>query len=267
MTASRLALAGALLALVATELPAQNSVVLRLRPRLGDTLHMRLDQQMEMRGRTRESPDSERVMTSSMRVRARAIPTRLEGGATIITTITDSLIVTSGPADLPQPETQRPAFGFRPVEVRVRADGAMEVLDPEQHEDAVSPLVGQMPAVLPGVAVSVGDQWVRQMQLPVRGSRGSAVVRATFRLDSLARGGQVAYISVRGTFQDTALHGDRPMDGTLTGSIEFDRDLGWIRDMRTTIATRTEVRPADRRTAPMAVWMRITQRLQARNVP
>jgi hypothetical protein len=266
--AARLALAAALLSLVVAELPAQSQVMLRLRPRLGDTLYMRLDQQMEMRGRPQDNADSERVMISTLRVRARAIPTRFEGGATIVTTITDSLIV--GPSGSPfQPSDQAGRIEGQPVEVRVLPDGAMEVLNRGQHEDEVSPLFGQMPALLPAVEVRAGDQWVREMRLPVRGTRGPALVRATFRLDSLGRGGQVAYISVRGTFHDTpsTRTAGRPMEGSLTGSIEFDRDLGWISEMWTAIITRVDVRPAGSRAAPMAVWMRITQTLQARTTP
>jgi hypothetical protein len=259
----------ALLALAVVELPAQTSVMLRLRPRLGDTLHMRLEQEMEMRGRPQASADGERTMSSLLRVRARAIPTRLDGNATILTTITDSIVAGPGSALLSPDERVRRTLLGRPVEVRVRPDGAMEVLDRDRHEDDVSPLFGQMPAVLPGVEVRTGEQWVREMRLPVRGTRGPALVRATFRLDSLGRGDQVAYISVRGTFFDSpvAAAAGRPMEGVLTGSIEFDRHLGWIRELRTTVVTRTDVQPADSRVPPMAVWMRITQRLQAGTTP
>jgi hypothetical protein len=266
--AGRVALVTVFLALAAAELPAQSSVVLRLRPRLGDTLHMRLEQQIEMRSRS-QNQDSDRVLSSEVRVRARAIPTRLSGGATIITTITDSLVVSSPMVPVQQMEQARRSMLGRPVEVRVRPDGAMEVLTRDDHLDETSPLLGSMPAVLPAVAVSPGDQWVREMPLPVRGTRESpAYVRATFRLDSLGRGGQVAYISVRGAFHERpAGGGARPMEGTLIGVIEFDRDLGWIRDMRTTVTTRSEVRFPDARIPPTAVLTRITQRLQARTTP
>jgi hypothetical protein len=266
--AARVILTAVFVALGAAELPAQNSVLLRLRPRLGDTLHMRLEQQIEMRSQSPDQ-DEDRVLSSSVRVRARAIPTRLSGGATIITTITDSLLVHSPVLPVQQMEQARRSVLGRPVEVRVRPDGSMEVLNRDGHVDESSPLLGSMPAVLPAVEVSPGDQWVREMTLPVRGTRDSpAYVRATFRLDSLGRGGQIAYISVRGVFQERSPGGaSRPMEGTLIGAIEFDRDLGWIRDMRTTVTTRSEVRLPDPRLRPLAVLTRITQRLQARTIP
>ncbi|HUF65439.1 MAG TPA: hypothetical protein VMM17_05625 [Gemmatimonadaceae bacterium] len=256
------------MAIAAGALPAQTSVMLRLAPRLGDTLHMRLDQQMDMRGRPQDSAEAERTIANTLRVRARAVPTRRVGSATILTTITDSLVVSSalGPAELM--DRARRSFVGREVEVRVLPDGAMEVLDQELHDDEPSPLFGHMPPVLPSVAVSVGDQWVREMQLPLRGSRSSAsAVRVTFRLDSLGRDGRIAYISVRGAFYERAPApggAERPLEGSLAGVIEFDRQVGWIRDSRTTITMRSDVRGPDPRTAPMEVWMRITQRLQAR---
>lgn len=258
----------AVVAIAAGALPAQTSVMLRLAPRLGDTLHMRLDQQMDMRGRPQDSAEAERTIANTLRVRARAVPTRRVGSATILTTITDSLVVSSalGPAELM--DRARRSFVGREVEVRVLPDGAMEVLDQELHDDEPSPLFGHMPPVLPSVAVSVGDQWVREMQLPLRGSRSSAsAVRVTFRLDSLGRDGRIAYISVRGAFYERAPApggAERPLEGSLAGVIEFDRQVGWIRDSRTTITMRSDVRGPDPRTAPMEVWMRITQRLQAR---
>jgi hypothetical protein len=265
---STVAIGWAAVSLGACPLPAQTAVTLRLEPRLGDTLHMRLDQQMEMRGRPQDGVEGERTIRNALHVRARAIPARRTGSATILTTITDSLVVSSplGPAEL-MDRARRSLLG-RAVAVRVLPDGAMEVLDQELHDDDPSPLFGHMPPVFPSVEVSPGDQWVREMRLPLRGSRSAATsVRATFRLDSLGRDGRIAYISVRGAFYErasTAGEAERPLEGSLAGMMEFDRQLGWIRDSRTTITMRSEVRGPDPRTGPMEVWMRITQRLQAR---
>lgn len=261
----------AAIAIGAGSLPAQASVMLRLSPRLGDTLHMRLDQQMDMRGRPQDSAGAERSIASTLRVRARAIPTGRLGSATILTTITDSLVVFPAPGSAELMNRARLSLVGRQVQVRVLPDGAMEVLDPELHDDEPSPLFGHMPPVLPSVAVGPGDQWVREMRLPLRGSRsGASAVRATFRLDSLGRDGRIAYISVRGAFYErpvTAGERERPLPGSLIGVIEFDRQIGWIRDSRTTITMRSDVRGPDPRAGPMEVWMRITQRLQARTTP
>lgn len=254
-----------------TAVPAQTPVVLRLAPRLGDTLHLRLDQQMEMRGHPQDSAEAVRTLANTLRVRARAIPTQRVGPATMLTTITDSLVFSSQLAPTEVMDRARRTFVGRAVQVRVLADGAMEVLDEGLHQDEASPLFGNMPPVFPAVAVRPGDQWVREMLIPLRGSRSSATaVRATFRLDSLGRDGRVAYISIRGAFYERppgSATAERPLEGSLTGAIEFDRQLGWIRDSRTTITMRSDVRGPDPRTRPMEVWMRITQRLQARTTP
>lgn len=268
---SAVAVALAVSGIAPTGLQAQTSVILRLAPRLGDTLHMRLDQQMEMRGQPQDSSEAVRTLANTLRVRARAIPTRRVGPATMLTTITDSLVFSSPLAGTEALDRARRSFVGRAVEVRVLADGAMEVLDEELHEDAPSPLFGHMPPVFPSVEVRPGDQWVREMLIPLRGSRsGATAVRATFRLDSLGRDGRVAYISVRGAFYERlpgSTAAERPLEGSLTGAMEFDRQLGWIRDSRTTITMRSDVRSPDPRTGPMEVWMRITQRLQARTTP
>lgn len=268
MTCRLLLGVGCALALVGSDAGAQNSVVLRMAPRLGDTLYLRLEQQMEMRGRTRDGVDTARVMTTNLRVFARVVPLRVAGGATTVITITDSLLAGSGETSR-QLDQVRSALQGKRTDVRIMPDGAMEVVDPVEHDDDASPLFGSMPAVLPRGPVSPGDRWTREMPLPMRGSRGTpAVVRATFRLDSLSRDNRIAFISVRGAFYDRpqGVRGpERELEGSLTGAIEFNRELAWVTDSRTTITMRSDVRPPDIRATPMEVWMRITQRLQARS--
>lgn len=256
------------LALLGGDVSAQSSVVLRMAPRLGDTLYLRMDQQMEMRGRTRDGPDAARVMTTNLRVFARVVPVRVAGGATTVTTITDSLLAGSGETSRQLDQVRRALQGKR-TDVRIMPDGAMEVVDPVEHDDEASPLFGSMPAVLPRGPIGVGDRWTREMPLPMRGSRGTpAVARATFRLDSLSRDNRIAFISVRGAFYERpqGVRGpERELEGSLTGALEFNRELAWVTDSHTTITLRSDVRPPDIRSAPMEVWMRITQRLQVRS--
>jgi hypothetical protein len=268
MICRRVAAALGGLFLLGADVHAQSTVLLRMAPRVGDTLHLRLEQQMEMRGRTRDGVDTARAMTTNLRVFARVVPIRVAGGATTVTTITDSLLVGTGEQSR-QLDQARLALQGRRTDVRIMPDGAMEVVDPAEHDDAASPLFGNMPAVLPRGVVSVGARWTREMPLPMRGSRGTpAVVRATFRLDSLSRDNRVAFISVRGAFYERpqGVRGpERELEGSLTGALEFDRELGWVMDSHTTITMRSDARPPDIRAAPMEVWMRITQRLQARS--
>ena len=58
-----------------------------------------------------------------------------------------------------------------------------------------------MPAIFPLRAVNVGEQWTREMPLPAGGplgTRGSGHVNATFRLDSIDRSGNFAFVSMHG---------------------------------------------------------------------
>lgn len=258
----RIAAAIAGLALLAADTATAQRVTLRMQPRLGDTIHLRLDQQLEMRGAPHDSTGGP-TTSSTLRVRARVIPVSVRGGVTTMTAITDSLVV--GPAaGAPKflQSAQRALTG-RSVLVRVLADGAMELAEP--GADAAA-LIGSMPALLPPRPVRVGEEWMREMRLPLRGGRdrGSSV-RATFRLDSLSRDGGIAFISVRGTFYTpaTAPRSERELSGNVDGSIEFNRALGWITSSRTSVTARSHVTSSDPRRPDVDVWMRVTQRLTA----
>lgn len=243
------------------------AVRLELRPHLGDTLYLRLEQQMEMRGVPHNGADSTRVMTANLRVRARAIPTSYSGAVTNLTAITDSLVMSPTPPDPNSTaESVRRRVEGRRTEVRVNRDGAMEAISQDRSDDP-SPLFGQTPAILPGEMVRPGDRWAREMVIPLTpGRRTPAAVRAVFRFDSLTADGGIAYVSVRGTL--TAQAASRPFDahefrGTLTGTLEIDRRLGWITDSRTTVTATSHVSARDPRASPVDVWMKITQRIHA----
>jgi hypothetical protein len=62
--------------------------------------------------------------------------------------------------------------------------------------------------------------------------KGGAL-KATFRLDSISRTGDLAYVSLRGT-----LRRDSPptvTTGLVTGTLVVDRQRGWLTDSRATI--------------------------------
>jgi hypothetical protein len=263
-------LALAALLLQAADVDAQ-SVLLQMRPRVGDTLYLRLEQQIEMRGVPHAGIDAGPVTNATMRVRARAIPTAVTGGIATLVTITDSVSVSPAEA-IPMLERARRALQGRRAQVRVQPDGSMELVDPTQHVDESAPLFSNMPAVLPPTPVRRGDTWVRQMKLPIRPSRArEASVRATLRLDSLSRDSQMAYISIRGAFYETPAGSDsvaqRELQGSLVGAIEFNRRLGWITSSNTTVTLRSHVRMPPPRANPMEVWLRVTQRLTAQTTP
>src|SRR5947199_6397859 len=89
-------LLGAVLCRTRTVEVAAQSVLLQIRPRVGDTLHLRLDQQTELTGtRTLDGNESVTTLTTTMRGYSRAIIERSGPSATYIRAVTDSVRLTS----------------------------------------------------------------------------------------------------------------------------------------------------------------------------
>jgi hypothetical protein len=251
-------------------------VLLQIRPHIGDTLRMHLSQSVEMSGTThRDGKDSSAgSMTTSIEVFTRAIAHQWTSGGTLMQSITDSVAMTPGSAGS-LADLRRRALQARRVWVRVSTDGAMEIVDADDANSELRHIFGEMPAMLARDPVAVGGKWTREMQLPLTGDpRNLGTVRATFRLDSLGRNGDVAYISMHGTMSRAnpegaaAAGGGYATSGTLSGSIQIDRRLGWITDSSSTIIVRSTVaappaRKGAPRGAPMEVRTKITQWIRA----
>ena len=252
--------------------PAQGQRVrLEIRPQVGDTIQMQLDQEIEMTG---TSPDgtgmTARPMTGTMRVRTRAIPLRRIESGTVVLAITDSVVM-SPMGEWRLPESSRRALQGKRVELRVSFNGAMDLIDTGEHEGDTPPFLGPMPAMLPTGTVRVGATWTRRLSVPLgRTPSGAASVDARFRLDSLSENGDIAYITMQGTL---SRNGDRDgaraqrSTGTLAGNLQLDRRLGWITDTRLVLSMRTVIPMADStaraRPASTQVQMKVTQRLRA----
>lgn len=247
------------------------TVLLQIRPHIGDTLRMHLSQTVEMTGTTRGArTDSVRSMTTSIEVFTRAIAQQWTTNGTLMQTITDSVAmnpVSAGSlADL-----RRKAMQGKRVWLRVSTDGAMELVDDGDSNSELRHIFGEMPAVLSRTTVSVGDKWTREMQIPLSNEPGAVgAVRATFQLDSLGRSGDIAYISMRGTMSRINTLGAAPAGpgygttGQLSGTIQIDRRLGWITDSKSTIIVRSSIatnpaRKGEADRAPMEVRTKITQ--------
>ncbi|MEP6857289.1 MAG: hypothetical protein ABI994_02810 [Gemmatimonadales bacterium] len=247
------------------------TVLLQIRPHIGDTLRMHLSQTVEMTGTTRGArTDSVRSMTTSIEVFTRAIAQQWTTNGTLMQTITDSVAmnpVSAGSlADL-----RRKAMQGKRVWLRVSTDGAMELVDDGDSNSELRHIFGEMPAVLSRTTISVGDKWTREMQIPLSNEPGAVgAVRATFQLDSLGRSGDIAYISMRGTMSRINTLGAAPAGpgygttGQLAGTIQIDRRLGWITDSKSTIIVRSSIatnpaRKGEADRAPMEVRTKITQ--------
>jgi len=250
-------------------------VLLQIRPHIGDTLRMHLSQTVEMTGTTRGArTDSVRSMTTSIEVFTRAIAQQWTSNGTLMQTITDS--VAMNPASAASLEDlKRRAMQARKVWLRVSTDGAMELVDDGDPNSELRHIFGEMPAVLSRSAVSVGDKWTREMQIPLSSEPGAVgAIRATFHLDSLGKNGDIAYISMRGTMSRINTVGAAPAGpgygttGQLAGTIQINRRLGWITDSKSSIIVRSSIaanpsRKGEAERAPMEVRTKITQWIRA----
>jgi hypothetical protein len=250
------------------------AVLLQIRPHIGDTLRMHLSQTVEMTGSTRGKRRDASSMTTSIEVFTRAIAEQYTSSGTLMQTITDSVAMTPASA-ASLADLKRRAMQARPVMLRVSADGAMEMVDDGDPNSELRHLFGEMPAVLTRAPVAIGEKWTREMQIPLSSEPGAlGSVRATFKLDSLGRNGDIAYISMRGTMSRINTEGAAPAgpgygtSGQLSGTLQIDRRLGWITDSKSSIIVQSTIEsPPDRRGdpkgAPMLVRTKITQWIRA----
>jgi hypothetical protein len=269
MTRVRFSLA--LLVLMAASARGQR-MQLELRPKLGDTLRMRLDQVTEMSG-TRKGVSTKLVVTT-MRMFSRAIVEASAATSALILAVTDSVDVSSSDehARALGREVVRQLEG-RQMRLRLSPDGTVGVSEKSTEVPReVRDIVSVMPASFPREPVSVGDTWVREMPIAPATSLGvpvAGIVRATFRLDSVIRGGNVAYVSMQGTMeQQPAPTSPAPsaLSGSVNGSMVIDRRRGWLSESRFLVQMRTTVvgkSVAGAVTAaPMQFRMKITQHMR-----
>lgn len=256
-------------------------VMLQLRPRVGDTISMRLDQQTEVTGK-RDGPkvpsSSLSVPTSTSMVNtsvtfSRAVIESAVASFTTIEAITDSVLVSSidqhGQASASAMQHQ--LQGQR-VRLSVAPDGSITM-----PKDGTSPAKGMsrtaslIPATFPPKPVKVGDKWTREAPLPAGTSQlGTGIigkVKATFRLDSLTHAGNLAYVSMHGDlFPDpTSKTMDLATveDGIVDGWMVIDHERGWLTESQFTIIAHSALRPSFGVVAqPMYFEVKLTQKLQ-----
>jgi hypothetical protein len=238
---------------------------------------MHLSQTVEMTGTKRGNRHDTSSMTTSIEVFTRAIAQQYTSGGTLMQTITDSVAMTpASPASLA--DLKRRAMQSNPVLLRVSGDGGMEMVDDGDENSELRHVFGEMPAVLARSPVAIGEKWTREMQIPLSSEPGAiGAVRATFRLDSLGRNGDIAYISMRGTMSRINTSGAAPAgpgygtSGQLSGTIQIDRRLGWITDSKSSIIVHSTIESApdrrgDPKGEPMQVRTKITQWIRAMRV-
>lgn len=251
------------------------AVLLQIRPHIGDTLRMHLSQTVEMIGTTHgQRRDTTTSMTTSIEVFTRAIAQQWTSTGTLMQTITDSVaMMPASAASLA--DLRRRTMEAKPVWLRVSTDGAMEMVYDADPNSELRQIFGGMPALLARNPVGIGERWTREMRIPLSSEPGAfGAVRATFRLDSLGRNGDIAYISMRGTMARINTPGAPPAgpgygtSGQLAGTIQIDRRLGWITDSRSSIMVVSTIasppaRRGEEEPASMRVRTKITQWIRA----
>jgi hypothetical protein len=257
-------------------------VLLQINPHVGDTLSVRMDQRVEMSGapadcvasaggsdraaRSGIKPSlcsaSTRQMTTVTEVFSRAIVRGVSSEGASVLAITDSIRTAAARGGRPG-APRRVRGSDKVVNLRLSKDGGAEITDADASAE-IRAIFGQMPATLSKKPVSVGETWKREMRIPVAAEDGgTGLVRATFRLDSLGSNGDVAHISMRGTLSHDHRDGsDSDVDGSMNGTIELDRRLGWIIESRANIDVISRVK-ASANSAAMRVRTKITQLLRA----
>ena len=271
--AAAFAAAAALGLPVGASLGAQG-VVLQLRPHAGDTIRMRLVQQVEMTGTMRMGvADSTTTVVTVLRALTRAVVERSDAAGTVLATTADSVEVSSTGGHRGRAAglgaSTRAALRGRVVRLRVAPDGATEVLDEAGLSPELRAFFSQMPATLPGGPVAVGARWTRTMDMPAPGAPRAGAVSATFRLDSLSRRDELAHISMRGVVVRRAAPPPPGTamrvagDGEILGTIVVDRRRGWLANARTVLTVRSTITPRGAGGAPLHFRMRVDEWLQA----
>ena len=223
---------------------AGRAVLLRLRPRPGDTVRTRFEQSVQILAR--DAPARTRV-ASAMTVLGHSVVERVDALGAVVAAVTDSVVLRAHGAPRQATEAARRGMQGRRSRVRVAPDGATTVLalaeDTPGDPRGGGPPPTRFPAALPAGAVTPGAMWSRAMTVPWgapgRGTRGASTIDVWFRFDSLARGGEVAYLSLRGTVRDAGAGASvTPAAGgeasSVTGAIVVDLARGWVVDSRTT---------------------------------
>ena len=246
-------------------------VSLRIAPPVGETVRMRLDQRVEMSGTTRVGGgDSTATVITTLLVISRALVERRERDTTVLLTWADSVDASSDGADsLVFAEEMRRALQGRRVRLRIAPDGATEFVGRDaEGAPALRALFAQMPATLPNTPIAVGFSWSRVMVAPIDPALatkgGGGKLHATFRLDSLSKNGESAYVSVVGTLSRPPSSKDGwatlTMSGSMNGGLVIDRRRGWINDARVTYVVRSVLTPMSGSTATaMRFRMKVTQ--------
>ncbi|HEY4303921.1 MAG TPA: hypothetical protein VGM82_05620 [Gemmatimonadaceae bacterium] len=235
MRSLRVIIALGLIGLLGRSLDAQT--MLQIKPRTGDTLRMRLDQESEISGvRKTTSGESSAMVLTTMKMFSRAIIENNTDKGTVVLAVTDSVLLTTsdehsrGAASIAEAQMRGQRARFR-----VTPDGTVGTVDDGDATREVAQVVSLMPATFPKSAIKIGESWIREMPLPAGlqlGAQLSGKLSVTFKLDSITHGGDWAYVSMRGDMQPATGPGSASgavlERGLVNGTMLVDRKRGWL---------------------------------------
>jgi len=252
---------------LASDVTAQRPVMLQLRPRIGDTVWMRLDQQTDLLSRRADVKNPTLASTSTVTFSRAVVESGVTASTTVIA-ITDSILVMNGAARGVAP-ISRQAAGQR-VRLQIAPDGSMTMPSETPQKTPAKP-ASLIPATFPTTAVAVGDKWMREAALPAGSSQlGASIVgrvQATFRLDSLTRNGDLAWITIDGKLMPdpagSKLDGVTTVDdGSVEGYMVLDRARGWLTESKFTITAHSTLKqPFGVASQPVRFEIRLIQSL------
>lgn len=248
------------------------TATLQIRPHVGDTLRMRLDQQTAMTGvRHAKTGEVTSVVVGTMSMFSRAIVEGATQLGTNLLAVTDSVILTTTDESVrAQIAAAQEQMRGQRMRFRVSWDGTVvinEVASGAARD--VAQVVSLMPAAFPKAAIKVGESWIREMPLPASqqfGGQLSGKLHVTFRFDSLTRGGEWAYVSMRGEMRPagppSASVGAAFEKGSVNGTMLVDQKRGWLTESWFSIVMTSVVTPPLMTgLGSMHVQMRITQHM------
>lgn len=222
---------------------------------------MKLQQRVEVVATSRvKERDSTVTMRRSTTLSSRSVVQATDASGATIVALADSMTVVEGG------RRHSREIGARVV-MHLAPDGTTRVIDDGGAlvGDAAA-MVRQMPATLPDHPIAVGTSWSHTAVMPIPGQpegAGAGAVTTTFRLDSLSRYGDVAYISLRGRLARPEggvmlPNGVRfESSGSMVGTVQVDRRRGWLTALRATIHVESVLTASGM--APVRVRTRVEQ--------
>ena len=232
----RVLIAAVISATLAASAAAQTTL-LQIKPKPGDTLRMRLDQESEMSGvRKTATGESAAMVLTTMKMFSRAIIESASDKGTVVVAVTDSVLLTSTDdhARAAVAEAEAQMRGQR-ARFRVTPDGTVGTVEDGDASREVAQVVSLMPATFPKGPIRIGESWIREMPVPAGlqlGAQMSGKLHVTFRLDSISHAGEWAFVSMRGEMQPASGPGSASKTilerGTVNGTMLVDRKRGWL---------------------------------------